>query len=219
MEQQDRTFPVPAEELDERRRCDQERRRSSRSRPRVGVAAGRPAEQRVGEHEARLATVQHEGAIREALESDTMQPPPTRARADPLDVELGVDRVRALLVAVELTPEIAEAPVVRTAAERARTVSRRERSRLAEDEQPGEAAGLQERRAAPAAELEPARDPALHREAAANHAVVVVQAAAVAVDEPALSGRDQLAERRDSVLARHLGECAVAALDQGAGPS
>jgi hypothetical protein len=30
-----------------------------------------------------------------------------------------------------------------------------------------------------------------------------VQAAAVAVDEPALAGRDQLAEGRDAVLARH----------------
>ena len=78
-----------------------------------------------------------------------------------------------------------------------------ERRRLVEEEQLREPARLQQPRPLPAPELEPAGDPALDREAAADPAGLVVQAAAVAVDEAAGRVRDQLPERRDAVLQRH----------------
>src|SRR5262249_4583238 len=109
-------------------------------------------------------------------------------------------------------PEVGEAPIVLAAAERARPVPGGERRRLVEEEQLGEAARLQQRRPAPAAKLELARDPAPHGEAAADRAGRVVQAAAVAVDEPALGRLDQLAERRDAILTRHHASVPAAAL-------
>ena len=65
----------------------------------------------------------------------------------------------------------------------------------------GQAAGA--RLHAIVAELESARDPALGGVASPDPPVAVVEAAAVAVDEPARGVRDQLAERRDAVLERH----------------
>jgi hypothetical protein len=56
----------------------------------------------------------------------------------------------------------------------------------------------------PAAKLEPAGDPAADGVAAADVAFLVMQAAAVAVDEPALGRGDQLAEWRHPVLSRHM---------------
>jgi hypothetical protein len=82
-------------------------------------------------------------------------------------------------------------------------VAGRERGRLVEEEELGEASRLQQRVPAPAAELEPAGDPALRRPAPADPPGGVVQAAAVAVDEAARRIGDQLAERRDPVLQRH----------------
>ena len=65
--------------------------------------------------------------------------------------------------------------------------------------------GCSSGRALPAAELEPAGDPALAREAPADAPALVVEAAAVAVDEAARRVGDELAERRHPVLQRHLG--------------
>src|SRR5207248_796878 len=77
------------------------------------------------------------------------------------------------------------------------------RRRLVEEEELGVAARLQERAAPPAAELEPARDPAPAVVAPANRAPLVVQTAAVAVDETPPGRRHELAERRHPVLQRH----------------
>ena len=60
-----------------------------------------------------------------------------------------------------------------------------ERRRLVEEEELGEASGLQQRAALPAAELEPARDPAPSVVAAADPPGVVVEAATVPVDQAA----------------------------------
>src|SRR5262249_28806742 len=73
-----------------------------------------------------------------------------------------------------------------------------------EEEELREAAGLHERAAVPAAEPEPARDPASGRVAAADAAVLVVEAAAVAVDEAPRGVGDELPQGRDSILERHL---------------
>jgi hypothetical protein len=121
-------------------------------------------------------------------------------RSDTLVVELGVDRVGARLARVEGAPDLGEAPVVGVAAERAGSVACRERSHLVEEEELRELAGLEERAALPAAELEPAGDPAPPVETPANATVLVVQAPAVSVDEPSRRVGDELAERCDAVL-------------------
>ena len=76
----------------------------------------------------------------------------------------------------------------------------RERGRLVEEEELRELAGLEQRPALPAAELEPAGDPALPVVAPPDLALRVVEAAAVPVDEPTRRVGDQLAERCDAVL-------------------
>jgi hypothetical protein len=78
-----------------------------------------------------------------------------------------------------------------------------ERGRLVEEEQLGEAARLKQWRAVPSAEPEPTRDPSRDRVPAADPAFVVVETAAVPVDEAAGWSRDQIAERRDPILERH----------------
>src|SRR5690242_20493538 len=94
------------------------------------------------------------------------------APRDPLLVQLRVDRVRSLH-----PEELAETVVVLTAAERARPMTGCERRRLVQEEQLRELPGPEERRAPPAAELEPAGDPALRRVAAPDPPLGVVEAA------------------------------------------
>ena len=122
---------------------------------------------------------------------------------DPLRVKLRVDRVRSDLSRVKLAPELNEAVVVSAAAERAWTMSGRERRRLVEEEQLREAAGLEQGMPVPAFEPEPARDPATSVVSPPDAPGVVVEAAAVAVDEAAGGVGDELAERGDAVLERH----------------
>jgi hypothetical protein len=74
-----------------------------------------------------------------------------------------------------------------------------ERGRLVQEEELRELARLHEPRAVPAAELEPARDPALAVVAPTDPPPVVVEAAAVPVDEAARRVDDQLAPRRHAV--------------------
>jgi len=62
---------------------------------------------------------------------------------------------------VEVAPDLAEARVVRVPAERAGPVPGGERRCLVEEEELGELAGLQQRTALPAAELELTGDPTL----------------------------------------------------------
>ena len=76
----------------------------------------------------------------------------------------------------------------------------RERGGFVEEEELRELAGLEQRPALPPAELEPAGDPALPVVAPPNPARIVVQAAAISVDEPTRRVDDQLAERCDAVL-------------------
>jgi hypothetical protein len=96
-------------------------------------------------------------------------------------------------------------------------VSRRERGRFVEEEELREAPRLHERMAVPAAEREPAGDPALAVVATADPAAIVVQAAAVAVHETARRVGDQLAERCDTVLERRRRKLASCALLGGGG--
>jgi hypothetical protein len=86
---------------------------------------------------------------------------------------------------MEVAPDCGEADVVLAAAESTGPVPGGERCRLVEEEELGEAAGLQQSRALPAAKLEPARDPALSVVAAPDAAGLVVKAAAVSLHETA----------------------------------
>ena len=131
-----------------------------------------------------------------------MEAPVARDRLDPLALESHVDRVGAD-VAVEPAPERREPVVVVPAAECARAMPRRERRRLVEEEQLGELAGLEERRAVPVLEDQPAGDPASYLPAPPDPPFGVVQAAAIPVDQAARRCRDEVAERRDAVLERH----------------
>ena len=128
---------------------------------------------------------------------------PLVSRVDPLGMELLVHRVGAALSWVHRPPDLHEAVVVGSTTQRAGSVAGGECRRLVEEEELGEAAGLHQRRAVPSAVLELTGDPALHAEAPTNAPVLVVQAAAVPVDEAASRIRDEVAERGDAVLSRH----------------
>ena len=122
-----------------------------------------------------------------------------------LAVQLEVDRVGASLARVKRAPELTEPHVVLVPAERTGAMARGKCRRLVEEEELRELSGLQQRAALPAAELEAARDPALHAVAASDASGVVVQAAAVPVDEAARGVGDEPTQRRHPVLERHPG--------------
>ena len=131
-----------------------------------------------------------------------METPLVRRRFEALGVELGVDRVGSDLVRMQIPPHGEQTVVVFAPALRAGAMACRERCHLVEEEQLRVAAGLLQWASSPVAELEPARDPALHGEAAADPALGIVEATPIAVDEAAGRMRDEIAERRDPVLER-----------------
>jgi hypothetical protein len=122
---------------------------------------------------------------------------------DALGMELRVDRVGAGFPRVELAPDLAETDIVGATAERARAVSRGERGRLVEEEQLRESAGLEQRPSSPAPELEPAGNPPFAVVAPADPTPLVVEAAAVSVDEAACRVGDELAEWGHAILQWH----------------
>src|SRR5262249_24525738 len=142
-------------------RGDQRRPRPDGARDRGTVAAGRPREEPLAENEMRRAVVQYEGAVREVVERRPPDAPCPGDRVEPLVVEPRVDRGRPD-VPVEVAPGGREVDVVRVAAEGAGPVPGGERRRLVEEEQLGELAGLQQRRAVPVLVDEPAGDPPPH---------------------------------------------------------
>ena len=154
------------------------------------VAGGRPAEKLLAEHEMRLVVVEHERAVGKLAHRRIVV-------AAALTIEPQVDGV-----GTRVADEPEEARVVGAAAERARPVARCEGGRLVEEEELGELPRLHQRPAVPALELEPAGDPTARRLMPPDPALRVVQAAAVAVDEPARRMGDELAERRHPVLER-----------------
>ena len=87
----------------------------------------------------------------------------------------------------------------------------RERGRVVQKEQLREPTRLEQRTAQPSPELELARDPALSVVAPADPPALVVQAAAVPVDETTCRICDKVAERRHAVCSgispRGLGVC------------
>ena len=113
-------------------------------------------------------------------------------------VEALVDLVRAARAG-----DLEEPVVVLASAQCARPVPGRERGRLVEEEELRELPRLQERLAVPALELQATGDPPPGGHPSPDSTLVVVDAAAVPVDEPAGRIGDQLAQRSDAVLERH----------------
>jgi murein endopeptidase len=148
--------------------------------------------------------VEDERAVGEAARPGRMQAAGARARIEALVVQLTVDRVSADLTRMQVAPERGQPVVVGASAEGTGPMPGGQRRRLVEKEQLGEAAGLEQGSALPAAELQPAGDPAPDGVTGPDAALLVVEAAAVAVDETARGVGDQLAERRYAVLTRHL---------------
>ena len=175
----------------------------SAARPLLRVAGRRPSEELFPEHQTRLTLLQDERAVGEPREPCLVKAARARVGVEALGVQLGVHRIGADLAGVEPAPDRREADVVLAPAESARAVPGCERRRLVEEEELGEQARLEERAPLPAPELEPAGDPPLRGVPPSDPACVVVEAAAVSVDEPARRARDQLTERRDAVLQRH----------------
>jgi len=146
--------------------------------------------------------VESERAVGQVLETRGMVAPASRS-VEALVVQPGVDRIRAALARVDRLPKLSEAVVVGPPAERARAMSGGKGGGLVEEEELREPAGLEQGTTLPAAEPELARDPPAAGVAAPDRSVLVVEAAAVAVDEPARGVGDELAEGSDAVLQRH----------------
>jgi hypothetical protein len=144
--------------------------------------------------------VQDERAIRELRKPRVVKPSLARAGVDPLGVELGIYGIGSHLTGMQIGPDTGQTLVVRAPALRAGAMPGRERGRLVEEEQLGVAAGGHERRAPPAPELELARDPAFDAIRAADLTPLVMQAAAVAKDQPSLGSGNQLTDRGNSIL-------------------
>ena len=133
------------------------RRGDARRRSRPASSAGSSA----AEHEPRLAVVQDERAVGQRRRTATRAAGAHACAGSTRSPwSCSVDRVGAGLARVELAPDRAEAVVVLAPAERARAMPGRERGRLVEEEELREPPGLEQRPPQPAAELEPAGDPA-----------------------------------------------------------
>jgi hypothetical protein len=152
------------------------------------------------EHEAGLSLLQDVCAVGQLVDRRFVSKLRSCPGRDALEMEVGVDRVGAAGTRVYLAPDCDEAVVVLPSAERAGTMSRCESGGLVEKEELGELARLKQRPALPAAELEPAGDPALAAVTPPDAPGSVVEAAAIAVDEAAGGICDQLTEWRCSIL-------------------
>lgn len=138
-----------------------------------------------------------------------------RARIDAFVVKLLVDRISADPIRMKLTERCGEANIVLASAESARTVPCGECRRFVEEEQLREAARSHEGIAMPTLEFEPARDPAFPVVATPDVPGFVVETAAICVHEPARRIGDELAERRHTILQRHVGHSSLAVIDDG----
>jgi hypothetical protein len=147
--------------------------------------------------------MEHERPVREAVERGVVMALRSGSADETLRVELRIDRIgTGEKAGVQVPPEI-RSSVVGSSAERARAVPGGERGRLVEEEQLREPAGLHQRLAVPATELEATPDQATRRVVSPDPAVRVVEAASIAVHESPRGIGDQLAGRRDLIPERH----------------
>jgi hypothetical protein len=143
MEQWYGRSPTGTQDCDERRGCDQHRLLAVRTRPDVDVARGRPAEELRPDDEPGFIVAKHECPIGKLVELHSVTALLTRIRRDALGVELLVDRIGSGLAPVELAPDLPEVDVILPPAESARSMAGGERRRLVQEEELGEAAGLE----------------------------------------------------------------------------
>src|SRR3954453_7536452 len=200
MEERYERRPPAAQDGEQGGRSDHRRAAPPRSRAALVIARRRPVQEPRAEHQPGLVLVHEEGAVGQAADRRLVVALGSRSGREALGGQLEVDRVGADLAWMELAPDLAQTDVVGAAAERAGPMTRREGGRLVEEEELGELARLKLRAPLPAAELEPARDPAARRIDAADAPAVVVQAAAVAVEQAARGIGDQLGEGRHTSL-------------------
>ena len=193
MQEGHRAGPAPAQDRQQRGRCDH-RGVAAGSRKALDVAARRPSQQGPAQNKERRSLVKYEGAVRQVAVDGT-----TPVSGHALAVQAGVDLAGAAGAA-----DPHEAQIVLVAALGAGPVPGREGGGLVEEEEAGVPARLEQRPAA-ASKLEPAGDPALSVELPANPPARVVQAASIAEDQPAPRFRDEVSERRDAVLQRTQG--------------
>ena len=177
--------PARAENGDERRRCDHHHPLTPWSRLAIRVPARGPSQKASSEHELGHVVVEHERSVGKLVDRCFMPKLPVRSLVDTLRVKLCVNRISSDLIRMKPAPDRDQAVVVLAPAERARAMPGRESRRLVEEEELREPAGLEQRCAPPPPELEPAGDPPLPAVPPPNAAVLVVQAAAVSVDETA----------------------------------
>jgi hypothetical protein len=209
MQERHDRLPPRVQDRGERGRRDHTRLHGCGPRPGFGVARRGPAQEKRAEHEPWVAFEQDERAVGQPVERCLMVTLRAQSRGDALLVELCVDRVGSGLApfgmdGVQVAPDRGEAVVILAAAQGAGAMTGCEGCRLVEEEELGEAARLQERRAMPLLELEPACDPALPVVTAPDPSGRVVEAATVSVDEASRGVRDELAERCDPILQGHL---------------
>src|SRR5580765_755241 len=212
MEQRHRRLPALPEDRNERGRREDLGPALLRPPEPHAVTAWRPAQDRSAEDHMRLAAMKDERAVGKLLERRGVTALRARVRRETLAMQARVDGVRVLLPGMEVCPDLDKTSVVLAAAERARPVAGRERRRLVEEEELGEAARLHQWVPVPAPERKPACDPALPVVTPADSAPIVVEAAAVPVDEPTRRVGDHLAQRCDAVLESHLAceqECRI----------
>ncbi len=169
----------------------------------VHVTAWCPARLELAGDEPWLTVLEHDRPVRELTRVELVEPTPAGQRVEPFGMQPPVDLWHARLAVVQVGPERHEHGEVVAAALGTGTMPGCERRGLVEEEQLGVPPGLHERCAAPAPELEPARDPAPTVVRATDQALAVVEAAAVPVDRSAGRVRDQLAERGDPVATGH----------------
>ena len=145
VEDRHRPLPTGREHREQRRGCDHVGLAGSGSRRGRAVAARRPAVQPSPVDELRRTLLHDESPVRQLRVRHEMQQPAARGRVDPLGVQLRVDRVRPVLPGVQLEPAGGEGAVILAPAESTGAVACCECSRLVEEEELGEPAGLQKR--------------------------------------------------------------------------
>jgi uncharacterized protein (DUF1810 family) len=203
MDQRDQRGPAGLEKRYERRWRDRGRRGVSRPPMRCKVATGGPGQESALQDQASLVLVYYECAIRNALVRGFVEPALAGAGVEPLPVELTVDRVSPESVGMNRRPDLSEPVVISAPALRARAMPGSQRRRLVEEEQLGVSPGRHQLCPTSVTEPKPAGNPSPGRVPPADLAMLVVQAAPVAVHEPPVGGGDQVAEGRYPVLERH----------------
>jgi hypothetical protein len=154
--------------------------------------------------------MQNECAVRKFLVGRFVKAALSGPRDEAFQMKLIINCIGTVLAEVNLRPDLGQAVVVGSPALSARPMASRERGSVVEEEQLRITARRHERRPTSAAKPQTTGNPSPCSVKPANRSTVVVKTPAVAVDEPSLSGGDQISQRRDTVLKWHTSRLAGA---------